>query len=52
MVWHEIAGIFALAITGGVLVAALSPKAGTSGVIQSSFQGASGLISAINAPVS
>jgi hypothetical protein len=51
VVAHEIFGIFAAALTGAIIVSALSPNANTAGVISASLNGFSGLVGAINAPV-
>lgn len=51
MVAHEIFGIFALALTGVILVSALSPNATTGAVIGSSLNGFSGILGAVSAPV-
>jgi hypothetical protein len=51
MVWHEIFAIFGAVITGAVLVSALSPKAKTNDILYTSWNGASGLVDTITAPV-
>jgi hypothetical protein len=51
MLGHELAGIALAIISGAVLIAALSSKANTAGVISASTDGFAKLVGAVTAPV-